>query len=190
MAEKREETQTEEVTEEVEEESEEPEEEDPLAKAREEAEQYKDQWLRAVADLDNYKKRSQRDFAALSHSAKESLIRDLLPTLDAVQRALEHQDGAKEESDSYREGVTMIMEQLPKLLENHGLSEIDAVGESFDPHSHEALMQVDSDEHDEGVVSNVVERGYRFGDRVMRAAKVVVSRGNSGGGAQEGQSNA
>ncbi|MDA0746493.1 MAG: nucleotide exchange factor GrpE [bacterium] len=151
---------------------------DPLEEARKEAEAYKDRWLRLAAEFENYKKRTSREFDALVQSASESVIRDLLPVLDAVGRALDHGTEGNTDSEAYQAGVKMIMEQFPKALFDRGLSEIEAVGQAFDPNYHEALMQVESEEYGEGVVTNVVERGYALGDRVLRHAKVVVSRGN------------
>lgn len=150
---------------------------DPLAAAVKEAGEFKDRWLRLAAEFENYKKRTAREFDALVRSASEDVIRDLLPVLDGVNRALEHRDGGGEGSESFQEGVRLIMEQFPRVLQNRGLSEIEAVGQPFDPHYHEALMQVDSEEYEEGMVADVVERGYCLGEKVIRHAKVVVSRG-------------
>ena len=167
---------------------EEPEEIDPLEEARKEAEDYKDRFLRLAAEFENYKKRKDKEFEALVQSASERVIRDLLPVLDAVDRALVHSEDGRADSKGYREGVKMIMEQLPRVLHNRGLLEIEAVGRTFDPHYHEALMQVDSDEHDAGMVAEVVEKGYCLHDKVIRHARVVVSRGRpeeAGEAAQE-----
>ena len=159
--------------------SEEAEAPDPLAEALRESEQYKDRWLRLVAEFDNYKKRRSREFDALVRSASENLIRDLLPVLDSVARALDHRAGGQEDSEGFKQGVAMIMEQFPKVLQRRGLSEIEAAGEPFDPNFHEALMQMPSDEHAEGLVMDVVERGYCLGDKVIRPARVVVSGGSA-----------
>ena len=159
-------------------EEEEQEELDPLTIAQNEAEEHKDRWLRLAAEFENYKKRTSREFSALVKSASENVMRDLLPTLDAVKRALDHKvEDGQADSDSYHEGVRMILEQFPKTLENRGLLEIETVGKPVDPNLHEALMQVESEEHEEGIITVVVERGYLLGDKVVRHAKVVVSRG-------------
>ena len=145
--------------------------------ARREAEDYKDRLLRLAAEFDNYKKRTAREFEALVQSAGENIIRDLLPILDAVDRALVHSRDGQTDSEGFREGIKMIMEQLPKVLQNRNLSEIRPVGEPFDPNFHEALMQMPSEEHDAGLVAEVVEMGYQLGEKVLRPAKVVVSQG-------------
>ena len=153
---------------------------DPLEEALREAEEYKDRWIRLAAEFDNYKKRRTREFDALVQSASENLIRDLLPVLDSVARALEHRGDGDEDSEGYKEGVAMIMEGFPKVLQRRGLSEIEAAGQPFDPNYHEALMQMASEDHAEGLVMAVVERGYSLGDKVIRPAKVVVIGGSPG----------
>ncbi len=153
---------------------------DPLEEALRESEAYKDRWMRLAAEFDNYKKRRTREFDALVQSASENLIRDLLPVLDSVARAQEHRADGEEDSEGFKEGVAMIMEAFPKVLQRRGLSEIEAAGQPFDPNYHEALMQMTSEDHEEGLVMAVVERGYRLGDKVIRPAKVVVSGGSAG----------
>jgi len=139
------------------------------------ADVYKDRWMRLAAEFDNYKKRTLRERDVLIQSANEGLLRDLLPLVDSVDRASAHAEGDTD-SEAFKEGVRMIMEELPKILANRGLKEIDASGQGFDPNLHEALMQVASD-HDEGTIAEVIERGYCLGDKVLRHAKVVVSQG-------------
>ena len=97
-----------------------PEEVDPLVQALREAENFRDRWLRQAAEFENYKKRVARDYDTLVASAAEGLIRQLLPTLDAVGRALDHSGNGDGDSEGYQEGVRMIMEQFPKILEGRG----------------------------------------------------------------------
>ena len=149
----------------------------PLFLAREEAEMYKDRWMRLAAEFENYKKRRAREFEALVQSASEDVIRDLLPILDGVGRALAHSENGDTESEGFQEGIKMIMEQFPRVLYNRNLKEIETVGKPFDPTVHEALMQMPSDIHDAGIVADEVEKGYSLGDKVLRPAKVVVSQG-------------
>lgn len=144
-----------------------------------------DRFVRLAAEFDNYKKRTLREREALIESANERLILDLLPIVDSVDRARRHAEGDTE-SDAFKEGVRMIMEELPKILENRGLKEIEAEGQPFDPNLHEALMQVASD-HEAGTIAEVIERGYSLGDRVLRHAKVVVSQGPAAGGDEQGE---
>ncbi len=158
----------------------------PLFLAREEAEMYKERWMRLAAEFDNYKKRRAREFELLAASASEEVIRDLLPILDGVDRALAHGENGDTESEGFREGVKMIMEQFPRVLSNRNLNEIETVGRPFDPTVHEALMQMPSETHDAGIVADVIEKGYRLGDKVLRPAKVVVSRGKARADADAG----
>ena len=149
----------------------------PLFLAREEAEMYKDRWMRLAAEFENYKKRRAREFEVLVESASEDVIRDLLPILDGVGRALAHSENGDTESEGFQEGIKMIMEQFPRVLYNRNLKEIETVGKPFDPTVHEALMQMPSEIHDAGIVSEEIEKGYSLGDKVLRPAKVVVSQG-------------
>ena len=149
----------------------------PLFLAREEAEMYKDRWMRLAAEFENYKKRRAREFEILIESASEDVIRDLLPILDGVGRALAHSENGDTESEGFQEGIKMIMEQFPRVLYNRNLKEIETIGKPFDPTVHEALMQMPSEIYDAGIVSDEIEKGYSLGDKVLRPAKVVVSQG-------------
>ena len=149
----------------------------PLFLAREEAEMYKDRWMRLAAEFENYKKRRAREFEILVESASEDVIRDLLPILDGVGRALAHGENGDTESEGFQEGIKMIMEQFPRVLYNRNLREIETIGKPFDPTVHEALMQMPSEIHDAGIVADEIEKGYSLGDKVLRPAKVVVSQG-------------
>ncbi len=157
----------------------------PLFLAREEAEMYKDRWMRLAAEFENYKKRRAREFEILVQSASEDVIRDLLPILDGVGRALAHSENGDTESEGFQEGIKMIMEQFPRVLYNRNLKEIETVGKPFDPTVHEALMQMPSEVHDAGIVSDEIEKGYSLGDKVLRPAKVVVSQGKPASEAPE-----
>ena len=149
----------------------------PLFLAREESEMYKDRWMRLAAEFENYKKRRAREFEILVQSASADVIRDLLPILDGVDRALAHSENGDTESEGFQEGIKMIMEQFPRVLYNRNLKEIETVGKPFDPTVHEALMQIPSEVHDAGIVSDEIEKGYSLDDKVLRPAKVVVSQG-------------
>jgi molecular chaperone GrpE len=146
-----------------------------LEQARTRADELQDKYLRVAADFDNYRKRVARDAEAQRTRATESLVGELLPVLDNLERALdasEHHEEAK-----VTEGVRLVQQQLVDLLRKRGLEEIEAgVGTRFDPHCHEALSQQAS-EQPEGAIAAVWQRGYRLGDRVVRAARVAVSSG-------------
>jgi molecular chaperone GrpE len=146
-----------------------------LEAARTRAEEYLADLRRVAADFDNYRKRVARYAQAQSTHAAESLVQELLPVLDNLERALdasEHHEEAK-----VAEGVQFVKQQLAGLLARRGLEEIPCgPGDEFDPHVHEALSHQPSDQP-EGAVAAVWQRGYRLGDRVVRAARVVVSSG-------------
>lgn len=133
-----------------------------------------DQLLRARAEFDNFRKRTQRDIERIRKTAAEALIRELLPVLDNLERAREH---ANEMSGGLAEGVELVLSQFHEVLTGQGLAPIPALGETFDPKVHEALAQLPSGEYPADTVMEEYERGYRLGDYVLRVAKVVVSSG-------------
>ena len=146
-----------------------------LADANRRAEEYLNDLRRLAADFDNYRKRVARESEVQASRATESLVSELLPVLDNLERALdasEHHEEAK-----VAEGVQFVKQQLAGALARRGLEEIPCEpGDEFDPHVHEALSHTPSDQP-EGAVAAVWQRGYRLGDRVVRAARVVVSSG-------------
>ena len=133
---------------------------------------------RVAADFENYRKRVARDQESLVARAHERLVKELLPVLDDLERALaaaeEHEEAKLEE------GVRLVQRQLASVLEREGLAEIETNGK-FDPHVHEALLSQPS-EAEEGSVLEVVQKGYRLGDRVLRPARVVVAARPEGDG--------
>src|SRR5438067_3324177 len=145
--------------------------EDPLAAAEANAQQHLDDLKRLAADFDNYRKRVAREQEALSARAAERLVKELLPIVDGLERALEAAE--EHEEAKLEEGVRLVQRQLASVLEREGLAEIETNGK-FDPHVHEALLSQPS-QADEGSVIEVLQKGYRLGDRVLRPARVVVA---------------
>lgn len=133
----------------------------------------KDQLLRTAADFDNYRKRVMREQERMRQMAAESLMQDLLPVLDNLERALEHAGN----DDGIGKGIELILTQFRGVLQRHGLKPIPAMGEVFDPHVHEAVMQEESAEIPAGHVVQEIQKGYWLGDRVLRPSKVSVSKG-------------
>jgi molecular chaperone GrpE len=127
--------------------------------------------LRLAADFENFKKRAAREREEYVALANERLIAELLPVLDDLERALDA--AAQHEEAQLEEGVRLVHRSLAVLLERHGVRPIDTDGQ-FDPHVHEALLSQPS-EADEGAVIDVIQKGYRLGDRVVRPARVVVA---------------
>ncbi len=149
-----------------------------LAKSEEQGKELEDRLLRLAAEFDNYRKRTAREFAYLVKNANERLILELLETLDNFQRAL---DSAKTSSDyeNFHKGVELIYTHMKDLLSKEGLKEIEAIGKPFDPNFHEAVTQAESSKYDDGIVMEEISKGYLLNDRLLRASKVVVSKGKS-----------
>jgi len=146
-----------------------------LQEAKQEAEQLKDRWMRAAAELDNYKKRSLRDREDLLRQAQERVIREFLPVLDNLQRALAHANN-RESTEGLLEGIQMIERQFLSALEKLGVTPMEVLHQTFDPGKHEAMMQVESEEHEPNTVVQELEKGYLWQDRLLRPAKVAVSK--------------
>jgi molecular chaperone GrpE len=144
-----------------------------LDAAESQREEYLGDLRRVAADFDNYKKRVARDQASLVARAHERLVKELLPVLDDLERALEA--AAEHEEAKLEEGVALVERQLRSTLAKEGLEEVDTEGH-FDPHVHEALLAQPS-EADEGDIIQVLQKGYRLGDRILRPARVVISAG-------------
>jgi molecular chaperone GrpE len=140
-----------------------------IAELERERDERLDDLRRLAADFDNYRKRAAGGVAR----AHERLMKALLPVLDDLERALEA--ASKHEEAKLEEGVELVARELRAALEREGLEEIQTDGR-FDPHVHEALLSQPS-EHEEGAVLEVLQKGYRLGDRVLRPARVVVSQG-------------
>jgi molecular chaperone GrpE len=140
---------------------------DPVAKERDE---YLDALQRLKAEFDNYRKRVAREEAALAVRVSERLVKELVPVLDDLERALNHEGDIEE-------GVRLVHRALADALAKEGLSEIETDGK-FDPHTQEALLSQPS-EAEEGTVIQVLQKGYKLGDRVLRPARVVISAGEN-----------
>jgi molecular chaperone GrpE len=143
---------------------------EPLAKAERERDEYLELSQRTRAELENYRKRAAREAAQAGERAKANLIRELLPVLDNLERAI---DSADEGEQHLANGVKMVHAQLVAALEREGIQSFDPVGDKFDPECHEALST--REEGDSGLVLDVVEKGYRLNGTVLRPARVVVS---------------
>ncbi|MBM4332416.1 MAG: nucleotide exchange factor GrpE [Deltaproteobacteria bacterium] len=149
-----------------------------LAEKTKEATENLDKWLRLRAEFENFKKRMQKEKSDLMKFSNESLLTAMLPALDNLARAVNHGKQA-EENASLLEGVEIIHNQFLSILERFGVKVIQAVGEIFDPAMHEAIAQEESNQEPNRVLAEV-ERGYRFHDRLLRPAKVIVSKPKAG----------
>jgi len=149
--------------------------EERLAEVEQERDEYLNDLKRLAADFDNYRKRAARDRENLVARAHERLVKELLPVLDDLERALEA--AAEHEEAKLEDGVRLVHRELGDALAKEGLVEIETNG-GFDPHVHEALLSQPSAE-DDGSILEVIQKGYRLGDRILRPARVVISQGEA-----------
>jgi molecular chaperone GrpE len=145
---------------------------DPLVAVTRERDEYLDSLQRLKAEFDNYRKRAAREQTEFASRAAERLVKELLPVLDDLERALEAAE--EHEEAKLEEGVRLVHRALSDALQREGLTEVETDGK-FDPHVHEALLTQPSPDAEEGSVIQVLQKGYRLGDRVLRPARVVVA---------------
>ena len=149
---------------------------DMLAAAQMEAIEARQDMLRMQADMENLRKRLVREQEKARRRTLERFMSDLLPVRDSLERGLEAASDPAASVEALREGKELIMKMLSKVMGDHGLQTIDPSGEVFDPEKHEAMTMLPSPDHDENTVIDVIEKGYQLHDRLIRPAKVVVSR--------------
>jgi molecular chaperone GrpE len=135
-----------------------------------------DRTLRVQAELENFRKRSRREYEEAQRYREIDLLRDLLPVLDNVLRALEAADKTTD-VESLRSGFRMTAQQIEKVLGSHGCQTIETDGTAFDPNVHDAILQQDAPGVAPGTVVGTASRGYRLHDRVVRPAQVIVAKG-------------
>jgi len=138
------------------------------------AAEYLDGWQRAQAEFTNYRKRQERERELARFETVGRVAKRYLPIVDDMERALKGRP-AEGEGASWSEGIELIYRKLMNILEAEGVTLIEAEGEMFDPNLHEAVVQTDSDEHDSGQVIEVLQTGYKMGDRVLRPAIVRIA---------------
>ena len=143
-------------------------------KEKEAAENY-DKYVRAVAEMENYKKRAVRDRADSLKYGQENLIKDILPLVDNLDRAMEHACNSND-FEAFKAGLQLIQNQLSGCLGKQGVEPIQAIGRDFDPNFHEAVLQVESPEHGHNQVVEEFEKGYLLNGRLLRPSKVSVCR--------------
>jgi len=137
--------------------------------------QLKDQNLRKIAEFENYKRRTEKEFLAHLEFANEGLITEILPVLDDFERFLEHADNSGDKN-SLKEGIELVYKKLYSVLEKKGLKVMEVVGEEFDTEQHEALMQVETDKQESGHIVDQHLKGYLLNDKVIRHAQVLVAK--------------
>ena len=136
--------------------------------------QLKEQYARTVADFDNYRKRMAKEQIASAQAVQARVLGDVLAIVDDFERALA-QDSAHDDVESWLEGFTLIHSSLLKMLEKYNVKPMSGYA-AFDPHFHEAVVQVESSDHESGQIVEVLQQGYLMGDMVLRHAKVTVAK--------------
>jgi len=151
---------------------------DPLTEARAEAARLKEQWMRVAADFDNFRKRTRRDIEDARKAGREELLKDLLPVFDNLERAI-HSAARAQDVKAVADGLSMVIKQFVDVLGRTGISKVPTTGTAFDPAIHEAIQQIETDDHAVGTVVAEVQPGYVHGERLVRAAMVVVAKPKS-----------
>lgn len=156
---------------------------DPIAELNEKIAQLEagkkenyDRLLRSAADLENFRKRSRRDVKDARLDERGKILKDMLPVIDNLDRAVEHAEQSENEATkSIVDGVKLVLRQFLQSLERHNVTPLDAVGKAFDPATHDAVSQAASAEHAPGTVMSVLQKGYMMEERLLRPSLVVVS---------------
>ncbi len=144
-----------------------------------ESAQYKDKWLRAEADMDNYKKRVHKEKLDQLKYGYETIIREILPVIDNLERAIDYSK-KHAQKDSLSEGVELTLKLLKKVVEGFGVNTISTVGQAFDPNFHEGIGIEENAEYEDNIIVKEVEKGYLYNDRLIRPAKVIVGKKAAG----------
>jgi molecular chaperone GrpE len=160
---------------------------DPVEALRAENADLRDRLLRAVADMENLRKRTEREIGDTRSYAIAGFARDMLTATDSLSRALmtlphEAREAADTTTRSLIEGIEMTEREMQRLLAKHGVKPIEAEGQKFDPHKHQAMFEVPDPTRPEGTVVQVVQAGFAIGDRVLRPAMVGVAKGGGANG--------
>jgi molecular chaperone GrpE len=159
---------------------------DPLTEAKADALRFKEQWMRSAADFDNFRKRSRKELEDTRKAGREELLKDLLPVFDNLERAMTSAERATEVKP-VSDGLKLVLRQFTDTLGRSGIAKVPTVGQPFDPSMHEAIQQVETDDVAPGTVMAEVQPGYLQGERLVRAAMVVVSKPKTSDAAAESE---
>ncbi len=146
-----------------------------LAQAQDEAKGHHERYLRTLADMENLRKRTQREKEELSKYANENIIKEILPVIDNLERAVEHATTSESSDDGLLEGVQMTLVQFSQVIERFGVEAIDAQGQMFDPNLHQAMGQIESELPVNTVVQQM-QKGYQLNGRLLRPAFVMIAK--------------
>jgi len=147
-----------------------------VEKAEDDAKINYDRFLRVSAEFENYKKRTARETDEFRKYANESLINQILPVIDNLERAVQASKEKEKNNGPLINGVVLTLNEIHKVLEKFNIKPFSSIGEAFDPNFHQAMMQADSDEHPDNTVLQELQRGYMIHNRLLRPAMVVVSK--------------
>lgn len=147
---------------------------DPTQALTAELEREKDKYLRLCAEYDNFRKRTQKEKEAIWSDATAKTVEALLPVIDNLERAVEAAK-TSEELESFKKGVELTLRQFLDILQHQEVTEIEALGKPFDPNLHHAVMHVEDEQVEQSLVTEVFQKGYRIGERVIRPAMVKVT---------------
>ncbi len=148
---------------------------DPIAAAKAEAQRFKEQWMRSAADFDNFRKRTRKELEDTRKAGREELLKDLLPVFDNLERAMTSAERATEVKP-VSDGLKLVLRQFTDTLGRVGITKVPTLGHPFDPSMHEAIQQVETEDAAPGTVTAEVQPGYLQGERLVRAAMVVVAK--------------
>jgi molecular chaperone GrpE len=162
---------------------------DPAAEAQTEAARLKEAWLRTAADFDNFRKRTRRELDEARRGGREDLLRAMLPVFDNLERAIQSAQRSVDVK-AVADGLSMVLRQFVDALGREGIARVPTVGHAFDPSRHEAIQQVETADHEPGTVIAEVQPGYTQGERLVRAAMVVVSKPKGGDGTPDSSNEA
>lgn len=148
---------------------------DEIKQLKEKNAEFNDKYTRLVAEFDNYKKRTDKEYLSLIQNANEKLVVELLPVVDDLERSLDHLN-EKSDSKAVLEGFHLIHKNLSSMLEKQGIKPMKSIGEEFDPDKHDALMQIEKKGVDSNKIVDEHLKGYVYNDKVIRHAQVIVSK--------------
>lgn len=151
-------------------------EETEMSEIQKEEEDFKDKYFRLLAEMENTRKRMQKEKHEMTRFAIENVIAEVLLPIDTFESALGFTHQMSEETRNWAKGFEMILAQFKEILSNHNVTAFHSKGEKFDPHRHEAVEMEETDEHPDGTILHEFLKGYKSGDRILRAARVKVAK--------------
>ena len=152
------------------------EEKDKIEELTKELSKKEELYLRTLADFDNYRKRVERDKKRVNAERERAILLELLEAIDNFERALSSESSESSDGENIEDGVQLIYNQLLRILERHGVTPYESVGEKFNPELHEAILAISTNKYPSGTITAEMQKGYKIGDEVLRVAKVQVSR--------------